>query len=196
MIMKFEATQFSSLLYEEFNPYHKTQWKNKPLPFQWNYLHSIYLVVQNLKLIFFGKKFSKNALALKSKKVQDIFRETFILILSSLAVFLLKTLSWIFINVFRSGDKRILLDFMRKWGWFHGHNVSLPKRLGSRINFQKTETQLCRTAMITTALISYCHWKTLVPFCLRKKRPEKAFLTLTVNYRKIVQKKLYHPKQQ
>ena len=52
-------------------------------------------------------------------------------------------------------------------------------------------------ALITTTLISSCHWKTLVPFCLRKKRPENAFLTLIVNYRKIVQKnKLCHPKQQ
>ena len=33
-------------------------------------------------------------------------------------------------------------------------------------------------AMITTTLISFCHWKTLVPFCLRKKRAENAFLTL------------------
>ena len=31
--------------------------------------------------------------------------------------------------------------------------------------------------MITTTLISSCHWKTLVPFCLRKKRPENEFLT-------------------
>ena len=47
-----------------------------------------------------------------------------------------------------------------------------------------------------TALVSYCHWKTLTPFCLRKERPENAFLILIVNYRKIVQKnKLYHPKQ-
>ena len=47
-------------------------------------------------------------------------------------------------------------------------------------------------AMITTTLISACHWKTLVPFWLRKKRPESEFLILTVNYHKIVQKnKLY-----
>ena len=39
-------------------------------------------------------------------------------------------------------------------------------------------------SLITTTLISSCHWKTLVPFCLRKKIPENAFLTLTVNYRK------------
>ena len=43
-------------------------------------------------------------------------------------------------------------------------------------------------ALITMTLISSCQWKTLVPFCLRKKRPENAFLTLMVNYQKIVQK--------
>ena len=36
--------------------------------------------------------------------------------------------------------------------------------------------------MITTTLISSCHWKTLVAFCSRKKRLESAFLTLTLNY--------------
>ena len=47
--------------------------------------------------------------------------------------------------------------------------------------------------MIITTLISSSHWKTLVPFCLRKKRPENAFFTLTVNYRKIAQKKQIMP---
>ena len=42
--------------------------------------------------------------------------------------------------------------------------------------------------MIKTTLMSSCHWKTFVPFCLRKKRSENALLTLTVNYRKIIQK--------
>ena len=51
-------------------------------------------------------------------------------------------------------------------------------------------------ALVTTILISSCHWKTLEPFCLQKKRPENAFLTLKVNYHKIVQKnKLCHSKQ-
>ena len=31
--------------------------------------------------------------------------------------------------------------------------------------------------MITTTLTSSCHWKSFVPFCLQKKRPENAFLT-------------------
>ena len=52
-------------------------------------------------------------------------------------------------------------------------------------------------ALITTTLISSCHWKTSVPFCLRQKGPENGFLTLIVNFRKMVQKnKLCHPKQQ
>ena len=42
--------------------------------------------------------------------------------------------------------------------------------------------------LMTTTLKSSCHWKTLVPFCLRKKKPGNVFLTLIVNYRKIVQK--------
>ena len=51
-------------------------------------------------------------------------------------------------------------------------------------------------AMITTTLKSSCQWKTLAPLCLRKKRPKRAFLTLTVNYCKIVQKnKLCYSKQ-
>ena len=45
-------------------------------------------------------------------------------------------------------------------------------------------------------LISSCHRKTLVPFYLRKERPENTFLTPIVNYHEIVQKnKLCYPKQ-
>ena len=35
--------------------------------------------------------------------------------------------------------------------------------------------------MIKTTLMSSCHWKTLVPFYMQKKRPENAFLTLTMD---------------
>ena len=45
-------------------------------------------------------------------------------------------------------------------------------------------------AMIKTNLMSSCHLKTLVPFCLWKKRSENALLTLTVNYRKSYSKKI------
>ena len=67
-------------------------------------------------------------------------------------------------------------------------NVS-PNMLTKNQNFKKLRHGFVDArARITTTLISSCHWKTLEPFCLRKKRRENAFLTLTVNYRKIVQK--------
>ena len=70
--------------------------------------------------------------------------------------------------------------------------------LAENWNFKKLrDTFVDERAMITVTLISLCHWKTIVTFCLRKKIPENAFLTLTVNYRKIVQKnKLCYSKQQ
>ena len=75
-------------------------------------------------------------------------------------------------------------------------NVSL-NILAKNWNFKKLKHGFVdKRAVITTALKSSCHRKTLVPFCLQKKRPENAFLTLTVNYCKIEQKnKLYHSKQ-
>ena len=48
--------------------------------------------------------------------------------------------------------------------------------------------------MITMILTSSCHWKTLVPFCMQKKGPEKAFLTQTVNYRTEKQIMLFQTK--
>ena len=68
--------------------------------------------------------------------------------------------------------------------------------LTKKQNFEKPRQNFVdEKAMIAATLISSCHWKTIVPFRLRK-RPENAFLTLTVNYRKIVQKnKLWHSKQ-
>ena len=76
-------------------------------------------------------------------------------------------------------------------------NIS-PNILAKNWDFKKLRHGFVdERAMITTALIYSCHWKTFVPFCLRKKRHESAFLTLTVNYHKIIQKsKLCYPKQQ
>ena len=48
-------------------------------------------------------------------------------------------------------------------------------------------------ALMTATLISSCHWKNLVYFCLRKKRSEKAFLTVIVNYRKKLTEKQIMP---
>ena len=109
--------------------------------------------------------------------------------------FVYKTVTQISFKLFCSGDKKILSEFLRKWGWFQGYNECFPKYLGEK--FQKTETRSCRGKSTDNNNISSCHWKILAPFCLRKKRPENAFLTLIVNYCKIVQEnKLYHSKQQ
>ena len=76
-------------------------------------------------------------------------------------------------------------------------NVSL-NILANNENFKKLSHDIVdERAMIKTTLMSSCHWRNLAPFCLRKKRPENALLTLTVNYHKFVQKnKLCHSKQQ
>ena len=68
-------------------------------------------------------------------------------------------------------------------------NVS-PNTLAKNQNFKNLRHGFVdERALITTTLISSRHWKkTLVPFCLQKKRPENASLTIIVNYRKIVQK--------
>ena len=76
-------------------------------------------------------------------------------------------------------------------------NVS-PNILAKNSNFKTLRHGFVdESALTTTTYISSCHWKSLVPFWLWKKRPENVFLTLIVNYRKIMQKnKLCHSKQQ
>ena len=67
-------------------------------------------------------------------------------------------------------------------------NVS-PNILAKNENFKKLRHGFVdERAMNSTTLISSCHWKTLVHFYLQRKRPENAFLTLIVNYLKIVPK--------
>ena len=73
-----------------------------------------------------------------------------------------------------------------------------PNILAKKIwNFKKLRHGFIDKGALITMTISSCHWKTLSPFCLRKEILENAFLTLIVNFRKIVKKnKLCHPKQQ
>ena len=58
--------------------------------------------------------------------------------------FVYKTVSQISFNLFCLGDKRLLLDFIRKYGWFQGHNEHFPIYLDLRLKFQKTDTWFCR----------------------------------------------------
>ena len=64
---------FLFFYFEKFNPHHQTQWKSKLLPFQQNYLHSICLVVQNLKLVFFLKEISKKCTSFEEQKGTSLF---------------------------------------------------------------------------------------------------------------------------
>ena len=41
-----------------------------------------------------------------------------------------KTVSQISFKLFCLGDKRLLSEFLWKWGWFQGHNECFPKYLG------------------------------------------------------------------
>ena len=111
--------------------------------------------------------------------------------------FMYTIVSEISFNLFWSGDKRLLSESLRRWGWFHRHNERFPNTLAKNLKFKKVRRGFVdKRTMITTALTSCCHWKIFVPFCLQKKIPENTFLTLTVNYPKIIQKnKLYHSKQ-
>ena len=74
-------------------------------------------------------------------------------------------------------------------------NVSL-NILSKNYNFRKLRHCFVdERGLIITTLISSCHWKSLVPFCLQKKRPENTFLTLIVNYQKKTKNKKKTEKQ-
>ena len=76
------------------------------------------------------------------------------------------------------GNKILLSEFLRKWGWFYRYNKLLKFKIS-----KNWDSLVDEKAMITMTLISSCHWKIPAPFSFQKKRPENAFLTLTVNYR-------------
>ena len=79
-------------------------------------------------------------------------------------------MSQISFNLFYLWDKRLLSEFLRKWGWFHGHNERFPKYLGWKLNFKKFETGFVdERAMATMTLISSCPWNTPVPFAGKRK---------------------------
>ena len=64
---------------------------------------------------FLGKKICRNALAYKVYSGKP-------------SVY--KTLSQISFKLFCMGDKKLLSEFLRKWGWFQGHNERFPKYPG------------------------------------------------------------------
>ena len=65
---------------------------------------------------FLGKKICKNALTLKSKKVQGILGKRLYWHYRLQLSFVYKTVSQIFLKLFCWGDKRLSLKFFRKLG--------------------------------------------------------------------------------
>ena len=96
---------------------------------------------------FLGKKIWRNALDLKSKKVLGVLGKRLFCHYRLRLSLVYKTLSQISFNLFCSGDKRLLSEFLRKWDWLHGHNerfTSIPWLKIRKKKFQKTETRFCR----------------------------------------------------
>ena len=146
---------------------------------------------------FFGKKIRRNALALKSKKGTKYIRVN---VYFDIIVFSCLSSTKLYLRFLLICFAREIKSFYQ--GFFGNEidfrdimNVSL-RILAKKQIFKKLGHGLVdKKALITTTLISSSHSKTLVPFCLQKKRFENAFLTLIVNYCKIVQKnKLNHEK--
>ena len=94
---------------------------------------------------FLRKKIWRNVLALKSAKVQVYSGKRLFWYCYLQLSFVYKTLSHISFILFCWGDKRLLSEFLRKWGgWFQGHREHFPKYLGWKLKFKKTETWFCR----------------------------------------------------
>ena len=112
--------------------------------------------------------------------------------------FVYKTVSNISFKFFCPEDKRLLQEFHWKWGWFQKYNERFPKYLGSKLKFQKTETQFCRWKSNDNNDVNIFTRKAVYLFACEKKGLKKnALLTLTLNYPKILQKnKLCYSKQQ
>ena len=141
--------------------------------------------------------FCRNALALKSKNVENLYGETFFWYCWLQLSFVCKTMSQISFNLFFPKDKRVLSEFSWKWGWFQEHNEHFSKYLPkSRISKNWNMVFLMKEHW------KQRHWyfpvtgKPVYLFACKRKYLRKGFLTPIVNYRKIIQKnKSCHPKQ-
>ena len=101
--------------------------------------------LKRLKRRFSRKENLKKCISFERAKRYKIYSRKRLLWYYRLQLSLVyKTMSQIYSNLFCSGDKSLLSEFLRKWGWFHGHNERLPKYLGQKLKLQKTETCFCR----------------------------------------------------
>ena len=84
--------------------------------------------------------------------------------------FVYKTVSHISFNLFCAGDKRLLSEFLRKWGQFQRHNGTFPQTPWLKIKISKNWD---------TALVSFCYWKTLTFLLVKEKTWKRSFNTIS-----------------
>ena len=89
-------------------------------------------------------------------------------------------MSQIFLDLLCLGDKRLLSEFLRKWGSFQGHNECFPKYLGYKLKFQKTETWFCRWKSTDKENNIFLSLESPCSFLLPKEKTWKGILTLIV----------------
>ena len=132
---------------------------------------------------FISKRVWKNALALKSKKMQSIFGETLILSGKHCRLqlsFIYKIMSLISFSLFCLGDKRLSQIL---WGNEVGFKdmMYFPKGSGSILKIKKTETQFLMWKRNDYNDINiFLSLENCCTFCFRKTRPKSSFLKLTV----------------
>ena len=114
---------------------------------------------------------------LKNKKIQRIFGKRFILALLSPAVFRLQTVSQISFKLFLKG---LYQSFLENEVDFRDIMNASPNTLAKKLRHGFVDER----ALITRILISSCHWKTLVPCCLKKERPENVYWIVAKSYRR------------
>ena len=124
------------------------------------------------KVNFSERKFGEMHWLWKAKRCKVYLHVYFDIILFSCLLstklclrFLLNCIVWQIKGFYQSslGNKVDFRDLM---------NVS-PNILAKNWNFKKLRHGFVdERALLTTKLMSSCHWKTIVLFCLQKKRPE------------------------
>ena len=90
------------------------------------------------KLNFSGRKFYEICTSFEDHKgAKYIWGNVYFGIICLHFSFLYKTVSQISFNFLCLGDKRLLSEFLGKWGWFQWHNEGFAKYLGEKLKFQK-----------------------------------------------------------
>ena len=87
--------------------------------------------------------------------------------------FVYKTMSQISFKLFCLGDKRLLPEFLRKWGWSQGRNECFPKYLGQKLKLQKTETRFCRSKSTGKNINIFLSLENLCTFLFVKEKTWK-----------------------